>query len=193
MDTMNPPDTATPLTEEALAAAMGGDNGKDNPKPPESFPLIENALINPKVNKADPALYKEEDLPEQAKVFWSPPDIPWPEEDYEDIEILGAVVVRAETSEKSNQVVMSCVVSSNEKLTVIRFRIANHSRLARKFFLKGGMKQVPRQDGEVTVDGGAYFIQLAGTIIGEDNIPESAKGVERALVLDDVVAKPISV
>ena len=178
MDAMNTNDTplgATPLTEDALARAMGPDL---DPTPP---------------GVADKKLYNDADLPPQAKVFWSPPDQPWPEEHQEDIEIIGACVVRAETSSKSNQVVLSCVVASSEKLTLIRFRIANHSRLARQFFKKGGMKQVPRQDGEVTVNGGAYFIQVAGTIIGEDTVPESAEAVERALVLADVDARPISV
>lgn len=154
--------------------------------PPLGDPLIGGPLPPAKAD-----LYDPEALPSQAHKFWAPPDEP-SDEPY-DIEVLGATIVRAETKAGSKMVVFSAVVSAQEKLTLLRFRVPSHKRACRKFYKAGKFKRgVPRTTGETTVKGGAFFVIVEGTVIGEDTLPEGVgENVARALVLDPAYMKLI--
>lgn len=131
-------------------------------------------------------------LPAPEKMqFWPPPDTPYDEPVH--TEVIGAVVMRVETSAKSSKVLFVTLFMSEGNLTLHRFLLPNHNRFVRDFFKAAGIKQVPRHTDRFDING-VFPIMFEGLVIGEDNVPEEIPEQERpqqVFVMDKVVARRI--
>ena len=124
--------------------------------------------------------------------FFPTPEIPYKEP--QDLRVMGASVDRVQVSTTISKVIVSArAMDANQKSMLFRFMLPSHARVVRSFFKAAG---VPWSNGPspidhiFTVDGGTFLINIDGTAVGQDKIPEAVgEAPSAAYVLEKVTAR----
>jgi hypothetical protein len=120
-----------------------------------------------------------------------PPTRSYPADQRPTVEVTGGLLIRCETSQRSSLVVVVVLASDDEHAVLFRFRVPGHNRTVREWFRALGAREVPRHDWGGTVTQGAFPVDFAGTVVGEDAIPEGVPNPPKAAyVLENVTLLP---
>lgn len=118
--------------------------------------------------------------------------LPEPEPDHFHVEVEGAFIFRIEVDDDGTVTVMAAVEESEKHVTLFRFPAKPHQRSIRKWFRAAGIRDVPRTQWGGTVEGGMFYVNLSGTVVGTDDIPEGLEDrPDNMFVLENVTMRDL--
>ena len=118
----------------------------------------------------------------------APPDNIFSEDEQFTVGVAGAFIFRVEVGDDGKLVAMAAVEEEEKKhVTLFRFPVEPHLRAIRKWFRAAGIRDIPREQWGATVEEGMFYVDMSGTAIGTDNIPEGMENrTDNMFVLDDI-------